>query len=242
MIRINLLPHREEKRKARQKQFAILSGMAAVVGLIIASLLWVVFDAQITNQQGRNKYLTDEIVKLDKQIDEIKRIREETASLLSKKQVVEGLQSNRSEPVYLLDQLLRQLPEGLYLKSFKQTGAKISVTGYAQSNARVSAFMRNIEVSKCRYGSPRITKELNIQGSKASHQLVAKLMRRESIRSIISKRYRVTTNSNHKYPIVENKLMQRFEVKEKNDVWVSDITYVRTKQGWLYLTTLIRPG
>ena len=147
MIRINLLPHREEKRKARQKQFAILAGIAAFVGLAIAGLLWVVFDAQITNQQGRNNYLTQEIAKLDKQIDEIKRIREETASLLSKKQVVEGLQSNRSEPVYLLDQLLRQLPEGLYLKSIKQTGAKISVTGYAQSNARVSAFMRNIEAS-----------------------------------------------------------------------------------------------
>ena len=147
MIRINLLPHREEKRKARQKQFAILAGIAAIAGLAIAGLLWVVFDAQITNQQGRNNYLTQEIAKLDKQIDEIKRIREETASLLSKKQVVEGLQSNRSEPVYLLDQLLRQLPEGLYLKSIKQTGAKISVTGYAQSNARVSAFMRNIEAS-----------------------------------------------------------------------------------------------
>lgn len=147
MIRINLLPHREEKRKARQKQFAILAGFAAAVGLAIAGLLWVVFDAQIENQKGRNKYLTDEIAKLDKQIDEIKRIREETASLLSKKQVVEGLQSNRSEPVYLMDQLLRQLPEGLYLKSIKQTGAKISVTGYAQSNARVSAFMRNIEAS-----------------------------------------------------------------------------------------------
>ena len=147
MIRINLLPHREEKRKARQKQFAILAGLAAAVGLTVAGLLWVVFDTQIENQKDRNKYLTAEITKLDKQIEEIKRIREETASLLSKKQVVEGLQSNRSEPVYLLDQLLRQLPEGLYLKSIKQTGAKISVTGYAQSNARVSAFMRNIEAS-----------------------------------------------------------------------------------------------
>ena len=155
MIRINLLPHREEKRKARQKQFAILSGFAAAIGLAVAGVLWVVFDAQIENQKSRNKYLGDEIAKLDKQIDEIKRIREETASLLSKKQVVEGLQSNRSEPVYLLDQLLRQLPEGLYLKSIKQTGVKISVTGYAQSNARVSAFMRNIEASPY-LGSPNL--------------------------------------------------------------------------------------
>ena len=155
MIRINLLPHREEKRKARQKQFAILAGLAAAVGIAVAGLLWFVFDTQIDNQKARNNYLTTEIAKLDKQIDEIKRIREETASLLSKKQVVEGLQSNRSEPVYLLDQLLRQLPEGLYLKSIKQTGAKISVTGYAQSNARVSAFMRNIEASPY-LGSPNL--------------------------------------------------------------------------------------
>ena len=155
MIRVNLLPHREEKRKARQKQFGILAGLAAAVGVAVAGLLWFVFDSQIDNQKGRNNYLNTEIAKLDKQIDEIKRIREETASLLSKKQVVEGLQSNRSEPVYLLDQLLRQLPEGLYLKSIKQTGQKISVSGYAQSNARVSAFMRNIEASPY-LGSPNL--------------------------------------------------------------------------------------
>ncbi|MBL8522548.1 MAG: PilN domain-containing protein [Betaproteobacteria bacterium] len=147
MMRINLLPHREEKRKLRQKQFGILAGITVAIGLVVAGFLWFAFDSQIENQKGRNQYLNDEIVKLDKQIDEIKKIREETASLLAKKQVVEGLQSNRSEPVYLLDQLLRQLPEGLYLKSIKQTGIKINVTGYAQSNARVSAFMRNIEAS-----------------------------------------------------------------------------------------------
>ncbi len=179
MIRINLLPHREEKRKARQKQFAILAGFAAFVGLAVASLLWVIFDAQIDNQKNRNKYLTDEIVKLDKQIDEIKRIREETASLLSKKQVVEGLQSNRSEPVYLLDQLLRQLPEGLYLKSFKQTGAKISVTGYAQSNARVSAFMRNIEASPY-LGSPNLVeiKAVTINTQRANEFILDFIIKR----------------------------------------------------------------
>lgn len=147
MIRINLLPHREEKRKARQKQFAVLAGIAAAVSLSIAALLWFAFDHQIENQKGRNKYLTDEIATLDKKIEEIRKIREETASLLAKKQVVESLQSNRSEPVYLLDQLLRQLPEGLYLKSIRQTGTKVNVTGYAQSNARVAALMRNIEAS-----------------------------------------------------------------------------------------------
>ncbi len=179
MIRINLLPHREEKRKARQKQFAILAGFAAAVALAVAGLLWVVFDAQIDNQKSRNKYLNDEIAKLDKQIDEIKRIREETASLLSKKQVVEGLQSNRSEPVYLLDQLLRQLPEGLYLKTIKQTGAKISVTGYAQSNARVSAFMRNIDASPY-LGSPNLIeiKAVTVNAQRANEFILDFLIKR----------------------------------------------------------------
>lgn len=146
-MRINLLPHREEKRRARQKQFAILAGFSAIVGLAVAGMLWFVLEQQKANQESRNKLWTDEIAKLEKQIEEIKKIREETANLLAKKQVVENLQSGRAEPVQLLDQLLRQLPEGLYLKSIKQTGPKVNVTGYAQSNARVSAFMRNIEAS-----------------------------------------------------------------------------------------------
>jgi putative transposase len=93
--------------------------------------------------------------------------------------------------------------------------------------------------SKCRYGSPRITKELNMQGFKASWVLVAKLMKQLHLKSIIRRRYKVTTNSSHKYPIVENVLNREFIVKEKNKVWVSDITYIATKQGWLYLTTVI---
>lgn len=147
MIRVNLLPHREAKRKARQQQLAILAGLTATLAIAICGMLWVVFNTQVDGQKERNKYLGGEIAKLDKQIEEIKKIREETASLLAKKQVVEGLQSNRSEPVQLLDQMLRQLPEGLYLKSIRQTGTKVNVTGYTQSQARVSAFMRNIEAS-----------------------------------------------------------------------------------------------
>jgi type IV pilus assembly protein PilN len=147
MIRINLLPHREEKRKLRRQQFIVLSALSAGLAVALTGLIWVAINTQIENQNDRNKYLKDEIAKLDKQIEEISKIREETQSLLSKKQVVEGLQSYRSEPVYLLDQMLRQLPEGLYVKTIKQTGIKINVTGYAQSNARVSAFMRNIQAS-----------------------------------------------------------------------------------------------
>ncbi len=147
MIRINLLPHREEKRKRRQQQFAGLAGFAAVLGLVAAGAVWFFLDTQVSQQQANVAYMKAEIAKLDTQIEEIKKIREETASLLAKKQVVEGLQSNRSEPVQLLDQLLRQLPEGVYLKAVKQVGPKVNVMGYAQSNARVSTLMRNLGAS-----------------------------------------------------------------------------------------------
>ncbi len=103
----------------------------------------------------------------------------------------------------------------------------------------VTEIKKIYEQSKRRYGSPRITKELNMQNIKASEVLVAKLMRANAIKSIIRKKYVVTTDSSHKYPVVCNKLNQQFEVKEKNEVWVSDLTYVSTKEGWVYLTTVI---
>jgi type IV pilus assembly protein PilN len=147
MIRINLLPHREEKRKRRQQQFIGILVFSLLLGLVAAGAVWFFLDQQVQQQQANVAYMKGEIGKLDKQIEEIRKIREETASLLAKKQVVEGLQSNRSEPVQLLDQLLRQLPEGIYLKAIKQTGVKVNVIGYAQSNARVSTLMRNLGAS-----------------------------------------------------------------------------------------------
>jgi type IV pilus assembly protein PilN len=147
MIRVNLLPHREEARKRRQQQFGVLAGISFVVAALVAGAVWLFLDQQVQQQQQNVAYMKGEIAKLDKQIEEIRKIREETASLLAKKQVVEGLQSNRSEPVQLLDQLLRQLPEGVYLKNVKQVGAKVNVAGYAQSNARVSTLMRNLGAS-----------------------------------------------------------------------------------------------
>jgi len=102
---------------------------------------------RIENQQARNRFLDGEIAKLDKQIDEIKKLKEQTSALLARKRVVESLQSNRTEAVRLLDQLVRQLPDGLYLKQVKQTGELVNVMGYATSNARVSTLMRNFEAS-----------------------------------------------------------------------------------------------
>jgi type IV pilus assembly protein PilN len=147
MIRVNLLPHREEARKRRQQQFGVLAGISLAIALLVAGAVWIFLDQQVTQQQANVAYMKGEIAKLDKQIEEIRKIREETASLLAKKQVVEGLQSNRSEPVQLLDQLLRQLPEGVYLKAIKQAGPKVNISGYAQSNARVSTLMRNLGAS-----------------------------------------------------------------------------------------------
>jgi type IV pilus assembly protein PilN len=147
MIRINLLPHREQKRQARQRQFVSIAIGLAILGLAVVGLVHVIFATQIETQQSRNKLLKDEIAKLDEQIKEIDRLREQTQALLSRKQVVETLQINRTEAVHLLDQMVRQLPDGVYLRSLKQSGAKVTAIGYAQSNARVSTLMRNIEAS-----------------------------------------------------------------------------------------------
>lgn len=147
MIRVNLLPHREQKRAARQRQFGLLAGGIAVLAALIVLLVHGLLAGRIENQQGRNHYLETEIAKLDLQIAEIKRIKEQTQGLLARKQVVETLQNNRSAVVHLLDQLARQLPDGVYLKEVKQTGNDIFLQGYAQSNARVAALMRNLDAS-----------------------------------------------------------------------------------------------
>jgi len=146
-VRINLLPHREQKRQARQRQFITLIISLAILGLAVVALVHGLLVKQIESQEARNKILKTEIAKLDEQIKEIDRLREQIQSVLSRKQVVETLQANRSEAVHLLDQLVRQLPDGIYLRSVKQADAKVTIIGYAQSNARVSTLMRNIEAS-----------------------------------------------------------------------------------------------
>jgi len=147
MIRINLLPHREQKRQARQRQFVSMSIGLTVLGLALVALGWVILGSQIETQESRNGLLKAEISKLDEQIKEIDKLREQTQALLARKQVVETLQSNRTEAVHVLDQMVRQLPDGIYLKSLKQVGPKITLVGYAQSSARVSTLMRNIDSS-----------------------------------------------------------------------------------------------
>lgn len=147
MIRINLLPHRELARAARRRQFNILLGIAIAAGIAVVVLGHTVIATRQAAQDARNAYLEQEIAKLDAQIGEIKKIREQTQALLSRKQVVETLQSNRTEVVHLFDQMIRLLPDGLYLKSFKQVGNTITITGYTQSSARVSTLMRSLDAS-----------------------------------------------------------------------------------------------
>jgi type IV pilus assembly protein PilN len=147
MIRINLLPHRAERRRSKQLQFIVFCIIALIVGGAIVGIVHAVIDAKISYQERRNAYLKQEISVLDKQIDEIKKLREQTQALLARKTVVENLQSTRSDVVHLLDQMLRILPDGVYLKSLKQTGTKISIVGNAQSNARISTLMRAVEDS-----------------------------------------------------------------------------------------------
>ncbi|MHB1618770.1 MAG: PilN domain-containing protein [Sulfuricella sp.] len=147
MIRINLLPHREQKRAARQREVAFVAGAASVLGLLIVFMVHTILGAQIENQGARNNFLESEIKKLDAQIAEIKVLKEQTQAVLARKQVVETLQSNRSTVVHLLDQLVRRLPDGVYLKAVKQSGNSINLQGYAQSNARVATLMRSLEAS-----------------------------------------------------------------------------------------------
>lgn len=147
MIRINLLPHREEKRKARRQQFYALSGLTLLLGGLIVVLVNGIIGGYVSAQDEKNAFLKTEIAVLDKSIDEIKRLREQTDALLQRKRVIESLQGNRSEAVGLFNELAKNVPEGVYLKKVAQQGNKINLVGYAQSNARVSSLMRNLESS-----------------------------------------------------------------------------------------------
>ena len=146
-VRINLLPHRELKRAARKREFIFIGAGTVIFALATAFLAHTILAGLVDAQLNKNKFLKAEIAKVDKEIEEIQRLKEQTAALLARKQIVETLQANRTESVHLLDQLVRQLPDGVYLKSVRQTADKINLTGYAQSNARIATLMRNLDTS-----------------------------------------------------------------------------------------------
>lgn len=151
--RINLLPHREERRKRSRQHFYVLAGGVGLVGALIVVAVHGFYASRIDTQIERNRFLKSENTKLDKEIAEIQKLKDEIQALLARKQVIETLQADRATTVYMLEQLVRQMPEGVYLRSVVQKGTRLNLLGYAQSNARVSTLMRNIEASPW-LGSP----------------------------------------------------------------------------------------
>ncbi len=147
MIRINLLPHREEKRKARRQQFYVLLGLVSVLAAVIWFLGFSYINREIDVQNEKNEFLKREIASLDKEISEIKKIQAQTNALLARKRVIEALQANRTEMVHLFNELAKQVPEGIYLSTLSQTGQRIAISGYAQTNARITTLMNNLDES-----------------------------------------------------------------------------------------------
>lgn len=143
MILINLLPHREEKRRQRKRAFFAGLGLSAAAGLALVSLWFTVLQQMTEAQQARNQFLQAEITRLDAQIKDIATLRTEIEALRARQRAVEDLQTDRNIPVHLLDELVKQAPEGIYLTAIKQDGEVVSITGVAQTNERVSEFIRN---------------------------------------------------------------------------------------------------
>ncbi len=147
MIRINLLPYREEQRKARRQQFYTMAGGVAVLAALLVVLVYSAIGEYVSAQDSKNQFLKKEISGLDKQIAQIRELKNQTQALLARKNIIESLQQDRSDSVRLLSELVKLTPDGVYLKSMKQDGQQVSLDGYTQSNAKVSVFMRNLEAS-----------------------------------------------------------------------------------------------
>ena len=147
MILINLLPHREERRKQRKRAFFVGLGVSAGCGLLLAGIWYGVLQQMAQAQQQRNGFLRDEITKLEGQIKDIATLRGDIESLKARQGAVEDLQLNRNVPVHLLDELVRLTPEGIYLSGIKQTDATVQVNGVAQTNERVSEYLRNAQIN-----------------------------------------------------------------------------------------------
>ncbi|MFL6635762.1 MAG: PilN domain-containing protein [Massilia sp.] len=144
MIRINLLPHREAKRKQKQAAFAALLALGGLAGVALVLLVGAYNASRIATQNERNLVLKNASAELDKKISKIASLKSEIEALKARQQAVEDLQGDRNQPVYLLDELVRQTPEGVYLKSFKQDGQRVLLNGYAQSQERVAELLRNL--------------------------------------------------------------------------------------------------
>lgn len=156
MIRINLLPHRALKRAQRKRDFFVGLGIAAGAGLAISALIVAIIQGKISGQNDLNNILVEENRKLDEQIKEIATLKQEIDALRSRQTAVEDLQADRNQPVYLFDELVKQVPEGVYLTAIKQDAQGVQVNGYAQSNERVSELLRNVSNSSAWLEKPEL--------------------------------------------------------------------------------------
>ena len=147
MARINLLPWREERRKARQTQFNILTGMVAAAGAFVVFLMYLYMTKAISDQNARNDFLTQQIGFEDKQIEKIKGLQDTKQALLARMQIIQQLQQSRPIVVHLFDQLVKTLPPGVYLTSVSENGDQLTLEGVAESSARISTYLRNIDAS-----------------------------------------------------------------------------------------------
>lgn len=145
MVRINLLPWREARRKQRQQEFYLMMGAAVGAGVLASLLIWSYLNGQISGQQDRNAFLEGEIKKVEAQITDINQLKDKHQALLARKEVIEKLQGDRYKMVHLFDALMRTVPDGLVLTGLKQDGEQMTLMGRAQSNARVASYMRNLE-------------------------------------------------------------------------------------------------
>jgi type IV pilus assembly protein PilN len=179
VILINLLPHREAARKRRKDVFFVSLGLAALLGVLVSGLIYGWYQAQIATQQGKNTFLDNEVKQLEVQIKDVATLQTEIAALKARQEAVEDLQSNRNTPVHLFNELVKQLPDGVYVNSMKQEGASIALSGVAQSNERVSELLRNLANNSTWFAKPEL-----VEIVAASVSLTARDQRRVSNFSI----------------------------------------------------------
>lgn len=189
MIKVNLLPHRQIKRAERQREFGLMASLVAIAAAAILFVSWSYIHNKIQTQQARNQRLQDEMVRLDKEIAVIASLKEQIKHVLERKQIVEGLQSDRNQAVLILDELARKLPEGVFLKSVKQLQDEIELKGIADTNARIATLVHNLSESAIMH-SPNLVEikaNTNALGIKEYEFVLRVSLQREAAKEDLSK-------------------------------------------------------
>ena len=180
MILINLLPHREARRQQRKQAFFAGIGMAVLAGAAIVGAWYVIVSGQISTQEEHNQFLANEIKRLDAQISDVATLKAEIEALKARQKAVEDLQADRNMPVYLLNELVKQTPEGVYLTSVKQAGQQVAITGVAQTNERISEFLRNTASNSPWLEKPQLVEiraqTMQVAGSKDQRRMFTFIM------------------------------------------------------------------